>query len=81
MRSASTSGVITPRSSAMIGSLPSAALIASKSAAPGPLTQRPFTAVCSAAGISQTASKPRKWSMRTMSTTANVRWIRSIHQR
>ena len=60
VRSASTSGVMTPRSSAMIGSLPSAALIASKSAAPGPFTQRPFTAVGSLAGISQAASKPRK---------------------
>ena len=60
VRSASTSGVMTPRSSAMIGSLPSAALTAWKNAAPGPFTQRPLTAVGSLAGISHAASKPRK---------------------
>ncbi len=40
-RSASTSGVITPRFSATIGSVPSARSTASKNAAPGPFTQRP----------------------------------------
>ena len=52
-RSASTSGVMTPRSSATIGSSPSAARTASKSAAPGPFTQRPLTAVLAPPGISQ----------------------------
>ena len=47
----------------------------------GPLTHRPLIAVASLAGISQYASKPRKWSMRTMSTISKVRRMRSIHQR
>ena len=52
-RSATTSGVITPRSSAMMGSAPSSRAMASKSASPGPGSQRPLTAVASLAGISQ----------------------------
>ena len=39
---------------------PSASVMALNSAAPGPFTHRPFTAVVSAPGTSQYASKPRK---------------------
>jgi hypothetical protein len=53
LRRASTSGVITPRSSAMMGIGPSALVMALKSPSPGPGTHRPFTAVGSLAGISQ----------------------------
>ena len=52
-RSASTSGVMTPRSSATIGRSPSASRSASKKAAPGPFTQRPSTAVVASPGTSQ----------------------------
>ena len=72
-RSASTVGVIRPRSSAMIGTSPSVPRAASKRSAPGPGTQRPLSAVASPAGTSQYASKPRKWSRRTMSTCAERR--------
>lgn len=63
----------------MIGTGPSASVIASKSASPGAFTQRPFTAVVSSPGTSQYASKPRKWSMRTTSKFANIARIRRIH--
>ena len=53
---------------------------ASKKAAPGPFTQRPSTAVSASPGTSQYASKPRKWSSRTMSTSARTARKRSIHQ-
>ena len=79
-RSASTSGVMTPRSSATIGSSPRAASSASKNAAPGPFTHRPSTAVSASPGTSQYASKPRKWSSRTVSTSASTARNRSIHQ-
>ena len=42
-----------PRSSAISGSGPSAAWMASNNATPGPGSQRPLTAVGSLAGISQ----------------------------
>ena len=45
---------------ASMGSGPSAVVSASNSAAPGPFTQRPCTAVGASPGISQKASKPRK---------------------
>ena len=53
LRRLSTSGVITPRSSAMIGIGPRALAMALNSASPGPGTHWPFTAVGSLAGISQ----------------------------
>ena len=49
-RRRSTSGVMMPRSSAMIGSGPRASPMASNSAAPGPRTQRPWIAVGACAG-------------------------------
>jgi hypothetical protein len=52
-RKASTSGVMTPRSSAMMGMGPRALVMALNKASPGPGTQRPLTAVGSLAGISQ----------------------------
>ncbi|MNL52898.1 hypothetical protein D3C87_1761070 [compost metagenome] len=79
-RSSTTSGVITPRSSAMSGRLPSCSLRASNSAAPGPGTQRPLTAVGSPAGISQKPAKPRKWSSRMRSTSRSSDRMRAAHQ-
>jgi hypothetical protein len=52
-RKACTSGVISPRSSAMMGNGPNAVAMAWNKAAPGPGSQRPLTAVGSLAGISQ----------------------------
>jgi len=66
-RSASTAGVIRPRSSATSGSGPSAASSARNNSSPGAFTHSPFTAVSSPAGMAQYASKPRKWSSLTMS--------------
>ncbi len=79
-RSASTSGVMTPRSSATIGSSPNARRSASKKPPPGPFAHRPSTAVAASPGTSQYASKPRKWSSRTRSTSASTARKRSIHQ-
>src|SRR5215213_9354686 len=56
-RNATTSGVITPRSSAMIGSSPSVLRIAVKSSFPGASTHWPRSAVLSPPGISQHAAK------------------------
>ena len=76
-----TAGVITPRSSAISGSVPSSTAAASNTSRPGPRRQRPCRAVSAPSGTAQNATKPRKWSMRATSTSANVRRKRSIHQR
>ena len=52
-RSRRTAGVITPRSSAISGSSPSAARAASNSARPGPRRQRPPSAVRAPLGTAQ----------------------------
>ena len=62
-RSATTSGVIRPRSSAITGSGPSSASAASKTAAPGPGSHRPERASGAPFGIAQNSAKPRKWSI------------------
>ena len=80
-RSADTSGVIRPRSSAITGSGPSSRSAASKTAAPGPGSQRPERASRARFGIAQNSAKPRKWSIRVRSKSASVRRRRSIHQR
>ncbi len=80
-RSASTSAVMTPRFSATKGSLPSSSCMASKTAAPGPFTHRPCSAVGSPTGTSQYASKPRKWSSRTRSKNRRFWRIRSTWKR
>ena len=59
-RSFSTSGVMMPRSSAMIGKSALCAKIFVKSSRPGTSSQWPLTAVFSIAGIDQHAWKPRK---------------------
>ena len=59
-RNATTSGVISPRSSARNGSLPNAAFAVVKKSAPGPTTQRPRLAVADPAGTCQAAAKARK---------------------
>ena len=63
LRSAVTSGVIRPRSSAITGSGPSSASAASKTAAPGPGSQWPERASRARFGIAQNSAKPRKWSI------------------
>ena len=59
-RSAQTSGVINPRSSAMNGRPPSSRWTAVKNSAPGPGTHWPDWAVAAPAGTCQAAAKPRK---------------------
>src|SRR5581483_2309551 len=80
-RSMYTRSVMTPRSSAMSGTSPSACSTAVNSSWPGACRQCPRCAVLCPAGIAQYATKPRKWSMRATSTSSNVRANRSIHQR
>mmetsp|Transcript_47250 Transcript_47250/g.117954 ORF Transcript_47250/g.117954 Transcript_47250/m.117954 type:complete len:219 (-) Transcript_47250:937-1593(-) len=93
-RSASTSGVMRPRSSAHTGSSkgsharpgsfqPSCVAMVSKRAHPGALTHSPSIAfwcfLACCASTRQKASKPRKWSMRMRSTSSMVVRNRSTH--
>jgi len=55
-----TSGVISPRSSAMNGKLPNSLLAARKNSDPGPGTHCPCRALDSPTGTCQAAAKPRK---------------------
>ena len=68
-RSSYTSGVIKPRSSATTGSGPSSRSAARNGSAPGPGTTRPARVGLAVAGIAQKPAKPRKWSIRTASTS------------
>ena len=63
-----TSGVISPKSSAMNGRPPSSLCAALKNSAPGPGTHWPDCAVGAPAGTCQAAANPRKWSRRITST-------------
>ena len=76
----STSGVIMPKSSATKSMLGKASLMAAISASPGAKTHCPFIAVSSVAGTSHAASKPLKWSIRTISNNPFCAAIRDTHQ-
>ena len=78
-RNATTLGVRSPRSSAMIFACGNAARTERKKSSPGALIHSPVRAVGALAGIRQYASNPRKWSMRTTSHNANEARNRACH--
>ena len=78
-RSACTSGVIRPRSSAITGSCRAGlGRLEDGGARPAATVRRARPALF---GIAQNSAKPRKWSIRVRSKSASVRRSRSIHQR